>query len=212
MGKVVKGLAKTVGGIIGDPLGFGAIDDAKNSQLGYANQANAMYERMYNQQRADLNPYNQAGQSALSGMQDADFSRDFAMSDYQADPGYQFRMAEGMKALENSAAARGSLNSGATLKAISRYGQDMASQEYQNAYNRFNADRDRRFGRLSSLAGIGANAAGQMAGVAGQYGSNVANTLTGMGNATAGAGMARANATQNLLKTGVSAFSGGMGG
>ena len=56
--------------------------------------------------------------------------------DLQADPGYQFRLSEGLKALDRQAAARGGLISGSALKASSRYGQDMASQEYGNAYNR----------------------------------------------------------------------------
>jgi hypothetical protein len=57
--------------------------------------------------------------------------------DQNTDPGYGFRFAEGMKGLERSAAARGGLLSGATLKGITRYGQDMGSQEYQNAFNRY---------------------------------------------------------------------------
>ena len=40
------------------------------------------------------------------------YGRDFAMSDYEADPGYAFRLAEGNKALERSAAARGMVMSG----------------------------------------------------------------------------------------------------
>ena len=52
------------------------------------------------------------------------------------DPGYQFRLDEGRKALERSAAAQGTLRSGATLKGLMDYGQNTASQEYQRAYNR----------------------------------------------------------------------------
>jgi hypothetical protein len=60
---------------------------------------------------------------------------EFTPSMFQTDPGYAFRMSEGMKALERSAAARGGLLSGATLKGTQRYGQDLASQEFQNAFN-----------------------------------------------------------------------------
>ena len=52
------------------------------------------------------------------------------------DPGYQFRLAEGLRALEGSAAQRGTLRSGATLQALMDYGQDAASQEYEKAYRR----------------------------------------------------------------------------
>lgn len=66
---------------------------------------------------------------------------DFTMEKFQQDPGYAFRMSEGLKALDRTAAARGGLISGSALKAASRYGQDMASQEYQNAFNRYNQNR-----------------------------------------------------------------------
>lgn len=84
-----------------------------------------------------------------------DFNRDFTLDDFRADPGMQFRMRTGQEALETSAAARGGLLSGSHLKDLTRYGQEFGSQEFGDAYNRWNADRDRRFGRLSQLAGIG---------------------------------------------------------
>lgn len=56
---------------------------------------------------------------------------------FQKDPGYDFRMQEGQNAIESSAAARGGQLSGATLKALAKYGQDYASNEYQNAYGRY---------------------------------------------------------------------------
>lgn len=66
---------------------------------------------------------------------------DFTMEKFQQDPGYAFRMSEGLKALDRTAAARGGLISGSAMKGAMRYGQDMASQEYQNAFNRYNANR-----------------------------------------------------------------------
>jgi hypothetical protein len=60
-----------------------------------------------------------------------------------ADPGYQFRLSEGLRALENRAAQRGTLRSGATLQALMDYGQDTASQEYDKAYNRASQDYER---------------------------------------------------------------------
>jgi hypothetical protein len=60
---------------------------------------------------------------------------------FEEDPGYQFRLQEGTNAIQNTAAARGSLLSGATLKAIQRYGSNLASQEYQQAFDRYNTNR-----------------------------------------------------------------------
>lgn len=123
----------------------------------------------------------------------------FGMSQFQADPGYAFRIAEGQKALERSAAAKGGLFSGATGKALSRYGQDMASQEYGNAYNRYNNDQSQQFNRLAALAGIGQTSQGQI----NQLGMNAANQVgqnyLGMGNAQAANAVAQGNAWGNTI-------------
>src|SRR5262249_49173751 len=69
----------------------------------------------------------------------------FDINNWQ-DPGYQFRLNEGMKALQNSAAASGGLLSGPTLKALTNYSQGAASQEYANAFNRFMQNRQFNYG------------------------------------------------------------------
>ena len=109
------------------------------------------------------------------------YARDFGMADFQADPGYAFRLAEGQKALERNAAARGGLISGAALKAAGRYGQEMGSQEFTNAFNRYQTNRANQLNPLQSLAGLGQTSANIM-GTAGQNFANQANQL-GMTNA-----------------------------
>ena len=79
--------------------------------------------------------------SGVAGYDPASAMKNFGAGDFQADPGYAFRLSEGMKALDRTAASRGGLLSGATLKGAQRYGSDLASQEYGNAYNRFQANR-----------------------------------------------------------------------
>lgn len=174
-----------------------AAERAAELQYQATQDANNLARELYYTNRGDQEPWRQAGITALGGMQSPDFQRDFTMSDFQRDPGYDFRMQEGMKALERSAAARGGLGSGGTLKALIRYGQDFASNEYQNAYNRFNNDRTTRFNRLASLAGAGQTATNQV----GAYGQNYANTagqnLIGGASAMGAAGMAGANAWAN---------------
>jgi hypothetical protein len=95
------------------------------------------------------------------------YARDFGMQDFQQDPGYEFRMSEGMKALERSAAARGGLLSGSMLKGIQRFGQDMGSQEYQNAFNRYQVNRSNQLNPLQSLMGSGQSATNTLTGAAG---------------------------------------------
>ena len=68
----------------------------------------------------------------------------------EQDPGYQFRLDQGRKAMDASAAARGTVLGGNQLQALTQYGQDMASQEYANAYQRardaYQTNRDTAYG------------------------------------------------------------------
>lgn len=142
-----------------------------------------------------------AYQSANQYQLDPSLTKAFSMEDFQKDPGYDFRMQEGQKALERSAAAKGGLQSGGFMKALTKYGQDYASNEYQNAYNRFNNDQANRFNRLASIAGIGQTATGQL-GQAGQnYANQVGNIATSNANAQGAAGIAAGNAWSQGLNS-----------
>lgn len=196
-GAAISGLA----GLGGAAIQGGAANSAADKQAAAAAQANALQEQMYNQTRADQEPWRAAGATALSQLGDPSFQKTFGASDYQQDPGYAFRMAEGQKALERSAAARGGLQSGGTLKALDRYSQDYASNEYGKAYDRFNNDQTQRFNRLSSIAGLGQTANSQL-GQAGQnYAGQYGNNLTGAANASGAAGIAGANALAGGLSS-----------
>jgi hypothetical protein len=193
------GALGAAGSAVGSAITSGAASDAADQQAAAAHEANQLQEKMYNQTRADNEPWRQAGVSALGGMQNADFSRDFTANDFTKDPGYDFRMNEGQKAIERSAAARGGLQTGGTLKALTQYGQGFASNEYQNAYSRFNADRDRRFGRLSTLAGFGGNANASNASAGASYANNSGANTMGAADAAGAAGMAGANSWAHTL-------------
>jgi hypothetical protein len=123
----------------------------------------------------------------------------FGADQFQQDPGYAFRQAEGMKALERSAAARGSLLSGSTLKGVQRFGQDLASQEYQNAFNRYQVERSAKLNPLQSLMGSGQSATNVMTGAAGQMGQNEASNIYNAGQARASGYIGSANALTNAL-------------
>ena len=143
------------------------------------------------------------------------YTRDFSMADFEGDPGYGFRMSEGMKALERSAASRGRLLSGETLKGIQRYGQDLASSEYGNAYNRFYAMRNAQLNPLQSLMGAGQTGANTLTNAAGDFGKGLASTYMSMGNAQAagatGAGQARASGYVGGANALTGALQSGMG-
>jgi hypothetical protein len=122
------------------------------------------------------------------------YGRDFAMSDYQADPGYAFRLSEGMKALDRQAAARGGLMSGGALKAATRFGQDLGSQEYQNAFNRYQVNRSNQLTPLQSMAGMGQTTAQQLGSAGQNYATNAGNAYGAAAQAQASGYMGAANA------------------
>jgi hypothetical protein len=187
-GAVVGGVATTMAG-----------SDAAGAQRDAANMSSQTQLDMFNKNREDLAPWRQAGEEALGQMRSGtapggDYNRNFTLADFQRDPGYQFRMDQGEQALERSAAARGGLTSGGTGMALERYGQDYASGEFSNAYNRFNNDRTTRFNRLASIAGVGQTAATQTANMGTQVAGQVGENQIGAGNARAAGYMAGGNA------------------
>jgi len=126
-------------------------------------------------------------------------AKPFGMDQFEADPGYAFRQSEGMKALERSAAARNGLLSGATMKGIQRFGQDLASQEYQNAFNRYQVERAARLNPLQSLMGSGQSSANTLTSAAGQFGQASANNAMNVGAARASGYVGSANALSSAL-------------
>ena len=175
-----------------DLLGIGpaskqakATTEAAGISAAASREALDLQRRMYEEGVARQQPWLQAGQNALAKLAAASDYTPFGMAQFQADPGYAFRLSEGQKALERSAAARGGLLGGATGKALTRYGQEMGSQEYQNAFNRYQAERQARLGPLQSLAGVGQTTAQQL-GAAGQGYAGAANQLALMNAANQG--------------------------
>lgn len=197
--------------VIGGIVTSSAAGDAADAQVQAANSSNATQLAIFNQQRADTAPWRAAGQTALGQLSTGttaggEFNKDFTMADFQQDPGYQFRMAEGQKAIERSAAARGNVLGGSTLKALTSYSQGVASDEFQNAYNRFNSDRSNRFNRLASLAGVG-QTANQQLGQAGQnYANAVSSNNAAAGNASAAASIAGGKAVNSAIGTGMNTW------
>jgi 2-polyprenyl-6-methoxyphenol hydroxylase-like FAD-dependent oxidoreductase len=172
--------------VVSSAIGANASSRAASTQAGAADRAAELQRQQFDRQVELQAPWREAGVRALGKLESASDYTPFSMNAFQADPGYGFRMSEGMKALERSAAARGGLMGGATGKALTRYGQDMGSQEYQNAFNRYQAERQARLGPLQSLAGVGQTATNAL----GQAGQNYA---TGAGEALGAGAQARAS-------------------
>lgn len=174
-------------------------------------------------------PYGSAKFGGVAGYDPASAMKNFGASDFQTDPGYAFRLSEGMKALDRTAAARGGLLSGATLKGAQQYGQGLASQEYQNAFNRYQANRSAQeqaygnaFNRfqtertntlapLQSLAGVGQSATQQAQQASQNYATGAANTLGTFGAAQGSNIIGSGNARASGYVGGSNALSGGVG-
>ena len=175
-------------------LGAFSSNQASRAQERASREAIAAQERMFNRQVELQEPFRQVGVNALPELVEASRYTPFSMDQFQQDPGYAFRMREGLKALDRSAAARGGLLSGNQLRGVTQFGQDLASQEYTNAFNRYQAERQARLNPLQSLAGVGQTATNTLSNEAGQYGQAMANNAAAMGNIRASGYMNQANA------------------
>ena len=133
-------------------------------------------------------------------------SAEFGMDKFQADPGYAFRMSEGLKALDRTAASRGGLFSGSALKGAQRYGQDLASQEYQNAFNRYQTARTNTLNPFASLAGVAQSSSNTLSNAAGQFGQQIGSNIIGAGNAAAAGQVGSANAIASGLGQGINFY------
>lgn len=125
--------------------------------------------------------------------------QNFTLKDFQTDPGYQWRMDQGIQALDRSASARGLLFSGGELKALDRYNQGFASNEYNNAFNRWNLQGTNRFNRLAALSGIGQTAQSQLTNYAGNMAGYLNGNILGAGNAASAGAIAQGAANQNAM-------------
>lgn len=125
--------------------------------------------------------------------------KDFSAADFQTDPGYAFRQQQGQQGIERSAASRGGLLSGAAAKDAMRFNQGLASDEYTNAFNRFQVNRSNKVNSLQSLMGAGQTAAGQVTNAGQNYATNAGNAAMSAGNARASGYMGQANAWGNAL-------------
>lgn len=225
IGPAVSAIGSVAGGIINS----GAARDAATTQANAAREANRILLDMYGQNRADAEPYRTAGYSALNALGQLNMDpltypgytptpvyHGPSDADLRADPGYQFRVSEGQKALERSAAGKGLLLSGGQLKDLTRFGQQQGAQEYGEAYARGyaqNADlnnrnlqayqtnfgtlaglRTQRYNELSNVAGLGQLATNQTAQLGAQTGARVGEGTIGAGNALAAGRVGSANA------------------
>jgi len=188
--------------IIGSSLlGSDAARSAGNIQADAANRAADLQYKQYQENVERQKPFYEAGVNALPELIAASKYTPFGMQQFQQDPGYGFRLKEGQQALDRQAAARGGLISGGALKAAQRYGQEMGSQEYMNAFNRYQTERAARLNPLQSLTGMAQTTANTLGTAGQQMASNVGEAIGSGAAARASGYVGQANALTSGLGT-----------
>jgi hypothetical protein len=188
--------------VVGSGINAYSANKAAGEQSRAMDRSAELQYKQYREDVARQKPFYDVGVNALPELVSASRYEPFTMDKFQADPGYAFRLSEGQKQLERSAAARGGLLSGGTGKALQRFGQEMGSQEYTNAFNRYQAERTARLQPLQALTGMGQTTAQQI----GQQGQQMA---AGVGDAMGSAAAARASGyvgTGNALTGGLNTY------
>lgn len=217
---VVIGAGVAAAGTIGGAaISSSGANSAANTQAAAAGDASAVQQNMFNTVEQNLQPYNQTGQNALSSLtnfingQGSQMYPGFSFSYNPAnDPEYNFLLKQGTNAITSQASALGGVNSGATMKALSDYGQNTALQSYQtefsnalNSYNTnfntWNTGLNNIYTRLLGTASLGENAGAQVGNAAVQTGQSVGSNLIGAGNAQAAGTVGSANALSGGLSS-----------
>jgi len=215
-------VASIGGGIASSAIGAHAAGKAADAQVTSADKSAqlqkqaadeslAFQKQQYEENKQRQAPWLASGTAALSKLSDMPAFQ-APGADFTTDPGYQFRVSEGNKAIERSAAARGAVANPATQKALDRFNQDTASTEYGNIYARRFNEYNNTLSQLQSRAGIGQTAAVNL-GTAGQQTANsvsdiLGNSATRQGQDAQNAGAARASGYVG----GANAITSGIGG
>jgi hypothetical protein len=189
-------------------------EDATYAQGQMSKAAIEEQRRQYDLSRSDSAPWREAGGSAISRLSQllglnggtGELNKKFSVADFMEDPvtklSYQSGLDLGTQAIDRMAGARGSRNSGATLKELSRFGTDYTGQKAGESYNRFYGDQDRSFNRLAGVSGAGQTATTNLGAQGTQAGTNIGNIMTSLGNARGAGAIAQGNlwggAVQNI--------------
>lgn len=174
-----------------------------------ANRAADMTQAQFEQTRSDLSPYTQGGNAGMNALLtgltgqkltygtdgraavigqagQGDLMRSYGYQDFKTDPSYDFRLARGMDGVQSSAAAKGSLLSGAALKSLTDYNRGTFDQQYNNERSNYQTEQANRYGRLFSLANIGQSSAAQVGNAGAAAAQGVGQSLMAAGDARAG--------------------------
>lgn len=213
MALIIGGTIAAVGAVGGAAISASASKSAANTQAQAAEDAAHLQNDQFNQTQANIKPFMDLGSSNINALQSAlsnpIFNQQFSAptaAQAQATPGYQFTQTQGLKAVQNSAAARGLGVSGAAMKGAASYATGLADSTYNDTFNRALQTFNTNYGnassnvnRLTGIVGSGQNAASGLGALGAQTAGNIANTLTSGANASAAGTIGSANAISGGL-------------
>lgn len=203
-------MAWVAAAVIGSSLiGANSSGKAADAQANAAAASDATQRYMYDKTREDNAPFRETGLAANNKlaelMNSGEFSRRFTQADMNADPVYQsglkFGLDQGTQGINRQAAAGGNFLSGATLKALTRFGNDYGSTKANESYNRFNTDQNAQYNKLAGLSGAGQQATNQVSAAGQNMANQVSASQQGAGNARASGYMGQANAVSGGLNS-----------
>lgn len=188
------GLAGLAVGAYGAHKQSSAIKNASAASQQAADANNALQREIYTKNTANISPFmqrgNAAGQqiNALLGLGGDANAANQAFDQFRGSTGYDFRMGQGLDAINQNNVTAGLLKSGKSLKDLTTFGQGIGSQEFGNY-----------LGYLSNQQGIGLSGANALAGVGTNYANSVGANNTANANTQGNAAIAGANNTNALI-------------
>lgn len=206
------GALGAAGSLGGAALSSSASKNAAKTQASSAQQALDFQKGVYDDQKANQQPFLQAGTSSIGKLMEGLNNGTFgpgsipsfeapSLAEARATPGYQFTQQQGINAIDRSAAARGGLGSGSTLQRLQSFGSGLADSTYNDVFNRSLSTyqtklqgQSQAFNELLAPSQLGENAASNINATGSQAASNIGNLMTQQGNATAAGQVGSANA------------------
>lgn len=207
------------GSLIGGAISSGAAGDAADAQTAAANRATDVQRKMFEETQKNLKPFIQGGTTGFNALlkaaglsldEDGNVVGDpltspllkpvtMDQATLEATPGYKFNLDQGLRAVNNSAAARGLGDSGAALKGAAEYATGLADSTYQNQFSNAVTNQTNQFNRLMSISNLGQSSAANQGTIGTQTAANIGNNLIGAGNAQGAAAIAGGNAWNNAF-------------
>ena len=196
-------------------IGSSAASKAARAQANAAGQAAELQKQMFDKQVEMAGPYTGAGEVATNRLMEylgiggdksaagyGSLGGPFTMETFEKDPFYQYSLNKGIKDLERTAASRGGLLSGATIRGY----KNVQGNEYENAFNRYFTNRANTLAPYQSLSGQGAQVVGNLGSAARGYAQGAGDAYQNAGAARATGYINQANVLSNALMQGAGAY------